>query len=322
MPVLDMPLKELKKYTGINPRPKDFDEYWEKGLNQIDQLDSQLELKPPRFQSPLAECLDLYFSGLDGSRVYAKYLRPKNATEPLPTLFFWHGYSGNSGDWTNYLPYAASGFCVCAMDCRGQGGKSEELGGVAGNTLSGHITRGMDGGPENLLYRRIFLDTAQLVKIVSSFDEVDENRLGSAGGSQGGALALVAAALSPGIKKVFSQYPFLCDYQRVWEMDLDVKAYEDIKEYLRRFDPRHERIDSFFKNLGYIDVHHLARRIKGEVLMVTGLLDDICPPSTQFAAYNNIKAEKNMIIYPDYGHEGYPDAGDIQYEFFLTLNGK
>jgi cephalosporin-C deacetylase len=54
--------------------------------------------------------------------------------------------------------------------------------------------------------------------------------------------------------------------------------------------------------------------------MITGLMDEICPPSTQFAAYNKIKAKKNMLIYPDYGHEGYPDQGDIQYEFFLSLH--
>jgi cephalosporin-C deacetylase len=311
MPVLDMPLKELKKYDGINPRPWDFDQYWDRGLAQVRDLDSRLELKPASFGSPLADCYDLTFSGLDGSRIYAKYLRPKKGEgKPFPTIFFWHGYSGNSGDWSGYLHYAASGYCVCAMDCRGQGGKSEELGGIAGNTLSGHITRGMDGGAENLLYRRIFLDTAQLVRIVSSFDEVDENRMGSAGGSQGGALALVAASLSPQIKMIYSQFPFLCDYQRVWEMDLAKKAYEDIRTYLRIFDPRHERIDTFFHNLGYIDVQHLVKRIKGKVLMVTGLMDDICPPSTQFAAYNKIKSSKEMILYPDYGHEGYPDVVD------------
>ncbi len=319
MPALDMPLGELKKYTGITPRPKDFDTYWDRGLEQIGELDPRVELKPAAFTSPLAECFDLTFSGLDGSRVYAKYLRPRGTGKPCPVIFFWHGYSGSSGDWFGYLPYAASGFCVCAMDCRGQGGKSEELGGVAGNTLSGHITRGMDGGPENLLYRKIFLDTAQLVNIVSSFGETDETRMGSAGGSQGGALALVAGALSPQINKIYSQFPFLCDYRRVWEMDLAEKAYEDIRVYLRKFDPRHERIDEFFHNLGYIDVHHLARRIKGEVLMVTGLMDDICPPSTQFAAYNGIRAEKRMIIYPDFGHENYPDSTDIQYSFFLPL---
>lgn len=318
MPDVDMPLRELEQYRGINPRPGDFDQYWDKGLAEIAALDSGFELKPARFHSSLADCIDLYFSGIDGSKVYAKYIKPKNTDDPCPTVFFFHGYSGNSGDWFGYLPYAASGFCVCAMDCRGQGGKSEDLGGVAGNTLSGHITRGMNGGAENLLYRRIFLDAALLVTIVSGFDEVDENSLCSAGASQGGALALAVAALCPQIKKIYSQYPFLCDYRRVWEMDWADRAYGDIRTYLRRFDPRHERIEDFFTNLGYIDIVHLAARIRGEVLMVTGLMDEICPPSTQFAAYNNIDAKKDMIVYPDYAHENYPDAQDIQYRFLLA----
>ncbi|MDC7223450.1 MAG: acetylxylan esterase, partial [Spirochaetales bacterium] len=82
---------------------------------------------------------------------------------------------------------------------------------------------------------------------------------------------------------------------------------------------RHERIDSFFRTLGYIDIQYLVNRIKGEVLMMTGLMDKICPPSTQFAAYNKITAKKEMIIYPDYGHETFPDAGDIRYGYFLDL---
>ena len=55
--------------------------------------------------------------------------------------------------------------------------------------------------------------------------------------------------------------------------------------------------------MGYIDVQHLAPRINGEVLMGTGLMDTICPPSTQFAAYNKISSPKELVIYPDYGHE-------------------
>ena len=63
----------------------------------------------------------------------------------------------------------------------------------------------------------------------------------------------------------------------------------------------------------------LARRIRGEVLMATGLMDDICPPSTQFAADNRITAPKNMLIYPDFGHEALPGCDDRMYRFMLGL---
>ena len=65
-------------------------------------------------------------------------------------------------------------------------------------------------------------------------------RVGCTGGSQGGALSLVCAALEPRIRRCVSLYPFLSDYKRVWEMDLAVAAYNDVKAYLRKTDPQHE----------------------------------------------------------------------------------
>jgi cephalosporin-C deacetylase len=114
-------------------------------------------------------------------------------------------------------------------------------------------------------------------------------------------------------------FPFLCDYQRVWEMDLAAGSYEELKMYFRLFDPRHEREQEVFAKLGYIDCQHLASRIRGRVLMVTGLMDTVCPPSTQFAAYNKIESEKDMVIYPDFGHEGLPEATDRIWEFMAGL---
>ena len=131
---------------------------------------------------------------------------------------------------------------------------------------------------------------------------------GGNGGSQGGGLSLACAALEPRIKRAAPLYPFLCDYQRVWEMDLDENAYEELRYYFRRFDPRHEREKEVFTQLGYIDVQHLAPYVRGEVLMAVGLMDTICPPSTQFAAYNKIESKKELAIYPDFGHENLPSG--------------
>jgi len=111
----------------------------------------------------------------------------------------------------------------------------------------------------------------------------------------------------------------LCDYKRVWEIELAVAAYQELKDYFRRFDPRHEREDEIFTKLGYIDNQHLAPWIQAETLFVTSLMDTVCPPSTQFAAYNKITAPKSMILYPDFGHEGLPDAADKVFEFMAGL---
>lgn len=319
MPLIDMPLDILKEYQGRNPRPADMDEYWETALQEMRATDSKVELVPHSLNVPFAECFHLYFTGVGGARVHAKYLRPKGAKE-CPAVCMFHGYSGSSGDWCDKLNYVAAGYCVAAMDCRGQGGLSEDVGGVKGNTHRGHIIRGLDDAPEKLLFRQIYLDCAQLAKImIEEMPEVDGARVGATGGSQGGGLTLACASLEPRIQRAAPVFPFLCDYLRVWEMDLAVSAYEELRTYFRLFDPLHEREEEVFTRLGYIDNQHLAHRIQAEVLMAVGLMDSVCPPSTQFAAYNKITSKRDLIIYPDFGHEGLPGSSDRIYEFMMGL---
>ncbi len=320
MPSLfDMPLEKLKFYQGQNPRPENFDDYWDQGLAEMQALDPEIELIPAEFQTDFAACYHLYFTGVGGARVHAKLLHPKNAPAPHPAVLMFHGYSGNSGEWAEKLGYVAQGFTVAALDCRGQGGLSEDVGGVPGWTLRGHIIRGLDAPPEQLLYRQIFLDTAQLARIVMAMPEVDPDRVGATGGSQGGGLTLACAALEPRVRRAAPIFPFLCDYQRVWEIDLAEDAYEELSAYFRRFDPRHEREAEIFTKLGYIDVQHLCPRIRAEIFMSVGLADTICPPSTQFAAYNKITAPKSMDLYPDFGHEDLPGYQDRIFQFLAGL---
>jgi cephalosporin-C deacetylase len=320
MAIFDLPLEELNDYEGRNPRPADFDVYWDTALEEMRTLPCSVELIPAAFQTSFAECFHLYFTGVRGARIHAKYLRPRGAEKSHPALLLFHGYTGSSGDWTDKLGYVGHGFSVAALDVRGQGGLSEDPGGVRGNTLNGQIIRGLDDAPENLFFRQVFLDTAQLASIVMAFDEVDPTRVGAMGMSQGGALSLVCAALEPRIARLAPMCPFLCDYQRVWEMDLAVNAYGEIKEYFRRFDPCHERAEEIFTRLGYIDCQHLACRIRGTTLMAVGLMDEICPPSTQFAAYNKIHAPKECVLYPDFTHEAYPGFQDRAFQFFSEMS--
>ena len=314
-----MPLEELRVYQGRNPRPADFDAYWDAALAEMREVDPRVELKPYPLKTKLAECFDLYFTGVGGARVHAKLLRPTRVDGPHPAVVQFHGYSGDSGSWSPKLAYVAQGFTMAALDCRGQGGLSEDVGGVVGSTYKGHIIRGLEGEPEDLLFRQIFLDTAQLAGIVMAMEDVDETRVAACGGSQGGGLTLACAALEPRIARVAPTFPFLCDYQRVWEMDLIKTAYEELVWYFRRFDPMHRREQEIFTRLGYIDVQHLADRIRGDVLMGVGLMDQTCPASTQFAAYNKITANKELRIFPDFGHEELNGFDDIVFDFIAEV---
>ncbi|MFH1969966.1 MAG: alpha/beta fold hydrolase [Verrucomicrobiota bacterium] len=319
MPLVDLPLAKLKRYRGRNPKPADFERYWDRALKEMRAVDPQVELVKSDFQTAFADCFDLYFTGVRKARIHAKYIRPRHCARPHPAVLQFHGYTGNAGDWYDKLNYAALGFSVAALDCRGQGGTSEDTGGIKGTTYRGHIIRGLNDGPEQLLFRHIFLDTAQLARIVMGLPEVDADRIGAMGGSQGGGLTLACVALEPRIRRAVPIVPFLSDYKRIWEMDLAKDAYEELITYFRQFDPRHEREAGIFRRLGYIDVQHLAPRIRARVLMGTGLMDTICPPSTQFAAYNKIRSPKAMVLYPDFGHEGLPGFQDKAFQFMANL---
>lgn len=317
MAVFELPVSELYRYTGRNERPDDFDAYWDRAIAEMESLGAECTLTPARFVFPNVECFDLVFTGVGGARIHCRYARPAKREEPLPAVCMFHGYSGDCGSFSSMLHFVAAGFAVASMSCRGQGGLSEDPASVKGNTLHGHIIRGLaDPNPDKLYYRNVFLDTAQLARIVMAMPEVDASRVCATGGSQGGGLTLACAALTPNLFRAAPRCPFLCDYRRVWEMDLDVDAYAELREYFRHSDPRHEREAEIFTRLGYIDNQFLAPRIQAEILMFTGLMDPICPPSTQFAAYNRITSSKRVLLYPDFFHEDYPDQDDITLAFF------
>ncbi len=309
MPSLDMKLHELKTYMGSSPCPGDFDEYWARALLELDKASLAYELIKADFPLSGVECYHLYFTGVGGAKVHAKFLKPDNLTDKAPAVAMFHGYQGHSRDWYEKLPFVLGGFVVAALDVRGQAGLSEDNLVTKSSTFRGHIVRGIsDESADNLAFRNIFLDTVQLVRILKSMDIVDEERIFSAGFSQGGALSLACAALSGIVKKTAAGCPFLCDYKRVWDMDIGGVPYEELRLYFKLRDPEHTTEEEFFNRLVYIDLQNHTTNIKNEVSFYTGLMDNICPPSTQFAAYNKLKAPKSIKIYPDYDHAEYPEA--------------
>lgn len=317
---IDMPLEELYRYTGISSKPDDFEEFWKESLKELDKTNPEPVLIPADFQMNDVSCYDLWFTGIWGARIHAKYLRPAEIKSPIPAVLSFHGYFEDSGNWSSKLPYIIAGFSVAALDCRGQGGLSEDRRLVKGNTVMGHIIRGLDSDDKrDLIYWSIFLDTVQLARVLQSFEETDGNRLCTVGYSQGGALAAVCAALVPEVRIASITYPFLSDYRRVWQMGLSCLAYREIQDYFRYKDPRHLREDEVFTRLSYIDVHNFASMIRAKVLFFTGLADETVPVSTQFAVYNNLVSEKEIFVYPEYSHEPIPESLDITLNEFTKI---
>lgn len=91
------------------------------------------------------------------------------------------------------------GYAILASDCPGQGGKSQDIGGYAGTTVSGHIFAGLDGNQKDMFYVRLYQNICILLRIVKELKGIDTNHIYVNGASQGGGLATVCSALHPDI---------------------------------------------------------------------------------------------------------------------------
>lgn len=296
-----MSLEDMKTYRGRQEVPKDFDSFWDK---QIKNLNSSPEYKLTHqdFNLPNVDCYELRFKGTNDSTIYAKCIFPKNKKK-CPVVFTFHGYMAQSLDWSVLLQYPAAGLGVVMMDVRGQAGQSQDNTRFRGNTIKGQIIRGAIDGPDHLFFKDIYLDVYQIVEIISKQSFVDESKLYSYGASQGGALSLVATALNKKISLTVAIYPFLSDFKRILELGDQNEPYDELFRYFKFSDPFHITEEQILNTLSYIDIKNMAHRIQNPVKLITGLEDNICFPSTQFAMFNRLTCDKEMFTLPDYGHE-------------------
>lgn len=297
-----MPINELEKYYGSKIKAEDFNEYWKKQVELIDTESIKYSITEKKTNNKKARYYNLTFNSFDGTEIHAKCICPVKSKR-IPVVFEFHDYKERSRSWHYLSRYIGINYAVVAMDCRGQGGLSKDVNIGGGPTVCGHIIQGIDDEVDQMYYRKVYLDAYVLSKLVEKFNYIDNEKMITLGKGQGGAIAAVTAALNNNISKCSVQYPFLSDYKRVWEMDLDSNFYEGIRYYFRWFDSMHKRELEFFEKLSYIDIVNFANMINCEVLLGTGLLDNICPPSSQYAFFNNLNCKKIHKIFHKHGHE-------------------
>lgn len=317
MPVTEQEIQQLEDYMGATPMPADFDAFWRARMAEADQVPLDFTVTPseiPAFDT--CEYLDLWFRGMGGARLYAKYVKPKT-DRPIPLVLQFHGYPGASRSWLEQSSFAGMGCALLSMDCPGQGGNGQDLGGFMGTTVTGHIVAGLDGPVEEMYYVRLHQNIRILCRIVGKLEGIDQSKVFINGASQGGGLGLACAALNPElIDRAVILYPFLSDYRMVWELGADQIAYEGLRYYSRWFDPDGTRQNEWFAKLGYIDTKNFAHLVRCPVIFGTGLADEVCPPATQCAVYNGLNCPKRRHLFEGYGHEEIQAFDDLILDFF------
>ena len=306
MAFIDMPLEELEAYRPARTEPADFNAFWQQTLTDARGHPLAATFTPVDPGLKSFDVFDVTYAGYGGQPIKGWLLTPRGARERLPCIVQYIGYGGGRAFPINWIDWPSLGYAHFVMDTRGQGsawiqGDTPDPEPAESNPhYPGFMTRGILD-PQTYYYRRVFTDAVRAVEAALSHPLVDPSRLAVTGVSQGGGITLAAAGLAPElVKAVMPDVPFLCHYRRATHL-VDTLPYSEITRYLKT---HRDRVGTVFHTLSYFDGVNFATRSRAPSLFSVGLMDDICPPSTVYAAYNYYAGPKQVEIYEFNNHEG------------------
>lgn len=281
----------------------DFWPFWQQTLDELAAVDPQYRLTKDRSRS--GKVRDVYtveMRSWGGETIRGYYAVPR-AKGKYPVIVTYMGYGAEP-----WCPEADSRGDVAefVLSHRGQGLNKPS------NTYGDWIRYGM-GDKATFYYRGAFMDAVRAIDFVVSREKTDRRNIFIDGGSQGGALTLVAASLDHRVAAAAPFVPFLSDYPDYFALvDWPAAPVKAAAAEAGMTD------GEMYDMLSYFDVKNFAEHIECPVLMGFGLQDFVCPPHTNFAGYNNITSEKRWMVFPHRGHnvEQEPTWWQAREEFF------
>ena len=279
--------------------PADLDLFWKQTV-----ADARSHPLDPRFTPVDAglstlHTVDVRFAGYGGKSVAAWLQLPRNRTGPLPCVVQYVGYGGGRGLPTDHLLWASTGVAHLVMDTRGQGCDTPDVEDLpAEPTGSGFVTRGVLD-PRTWYYRRVFADAVRAIEAARAHPAVDGGRVVVSGVSQGGGIALAAAALDGGIAAALVDVPFLCG----WDEAVHTARQGPYGELAALCRERPDRAGDALATVRYGDGVHFAARVSAPGLFSVALRDQVCPPATVRAAAAAYAGPARVVEYPFSEHE-------------------
>jgi cephalosporin-C deacetylase len=303
MPFTDLMHPELGAYTSNVAMPGDFADFWNSTIAKSRAVGGTVSVVKAPTTLKAVETYDVTFPGFGGHPIKGWLIRPARFEGRLPLVVQYIGYGGGRGLPHEQLHWAASGYAYFKMDTRGQGsvwsvGDTADQGSTNAS-VPGFMTRGILDR-NDYYYRRLLTDGVRAIDAMLGQDFIDPDRLAVCGDSQGGGISLAVGGLDPRVKAVMPDVPFLCDFPRAVRTALG-EPYLEIVRYLAQ---HRELKEKAFETLAYFDGVNFARQSKAPALFSVGLMDEVCPPSTVYGAFNAYTGEKSIVEYEFNNHEG------------------
>ncbi|MBR4548001.1 MAG: acetylxylan esterase [Paludibacteraceae bacterium] len=282
--------------------PEDFMSWWQAELKKAEQVPLLPVFKhEPGMSNGKADVYMVHFQNHKaGSYIYGMLTVPKTpgkhaAVVEYPGAGIHKFQSGNMAWADSDIVCLQIGIHGIPLDMEAEVYQNLTNGGMANYAYLGLEHR------DNYYYRRVFLGAAKAVDFLKSLDYVDSTRIGVYGGSQGGLLSLVVAALKPEVRCVSAAYPAMCEtagsrYERaegwprlfVWRKGTDTPQIRDV--------------------VRYFDAVNFARFVTQDIQFIQGYNDHVCMPTTTFSAYNVIPKGRKILLTPyDCSHWLYPE---------------
>ena len=296
--------------TPFAQMPADFDEFWEKTLaaNSKAPLEPLMTLLPEYCTSRMDVYHIRFRNGGYNQYIYGILSVPKGEG-PFPAVLQVPGAGVRP-----YAPdkeYAEAGAVTLKIGIHGipVNMPAEVYNNLRYGALNNYHSYNIDNR-DKYYYRNVYAGCVRAVDFLCSLPQVDSQRIAVCGGSQGGALSIITAALDPRIKCLWANYPALCDIAGYY------RGGTGGWPHIFR-DPNESNLETKVKVSEYYDVVNFARKLKAPILFCTGYNDATCPPTSTLGTYNVITAPKKLRLTLDAAHWTYPETNRFELEWLM-----
>lgn len=283
------------KLAAYTKNPEDFDRFWDNAKAELAKVPLTYTIEAaPEYSNDKVECFLVKLKTSNGGNsIYGYLTKPRDAKPGgCPVVLNPPGAGVKTiKEPGRHLFYAEDGFIrfeteIHGLDPRMPKNYFDEVSKAFGGRNNGYLVSGVDNR-DNYYMKNVYLSLVRAIDFLTSLPEWDGKNVIMQGGSQGGALAIVGAALDPRVTACVAHHPALSEMARY--KSGKTGGYPHLKNMLN---------DANVETLQYYDVVNFAKRLKSPTLMTWGYNDNTCPPTTSYIVYNSITAPKEALITP------------------------